>query len=81
MLPALSGAPEYAGASFRIGGATYAHERDGLMWAGRNPANAGQYVLIAAGNSAVETVRLASMPIEDSVWVVTRQGKKTASGF
>ena len=71
----------FDGASFEAGGKTYAHERDGLAWAGVNPANAGQMVVVLAGNSAVETVRLAGVRIDAKVWQVTRKGEIKASGL
>jgi hypothetical protein len=45
---------------FRIGGDTYASERDALLFAGKNPLDQTHMVLVVAGNDALRTVKLAS---------------------
>jgi hypothetical protein len=71
----------FDGASFEMGGKTYAYERDGLAYARVHPEAKKEMILVLAGNSAVETVRLAGIDPESRVWEVTRAGKPVASGF
>jgi len=68
-------------ASFTIDGKTYAHERDGLVCTAANPGNPAEIILVLAGNSAVETVRLAAFEPAPRVWHVTRAGKMVSYGF
>jgi hypothetical protein len=71
----------FDGASFEMGGKTYTHERDGFACARVHPDADKEMILVLAGNSAVETVRLAGIYLEFRVWQVTRAGKIVASGF
>jgi hypothetical protein len=73
---------DYSGAMFRIAGARHASERDALALAATNPLNRRYEVVVLAGNSALETVRLAqtlSFPAVE--YAVYDFGKETASGF
>jgi hypothetical protein len=72
---------KFDGASFEVNGKSFVHGRDGLMWAGVHPENRDALILVLAGNSPVETVRLATLPLADKVWQVTRAGKSVESGF
>jgi len=57
---AISVAPEWEQGVFTAGGKEYASEYDALALAARNPQNEKRMVLVVAGNSALETVRLSS---------------------
>ena len=73
---------DYPGAVFRIGGEQHASERDALALAATNPLDPHRAVLVLAGNSALETVRLAqtlSFPAVE--YAVYDFGKETESGF
>jgi len=73
---------DYSAAVFRIDGATHASERDGLALAASNPLNPQRMVLVLAGNSALETVRLEkSLSFSDVEYAVYDAGKESASGF
>jgi len=71
----------FDGASFTAGGVVHAQAREGLAAAYPHPSNAKEIVLVLAGNSPVETVRLARPQMEGKSWVVTHQGRQVASGF
>ncbi len=68
-------------ATFTIDGRTFAHERDGVSCAAANPGNPAEMILVLAGNSAVETVRLAAFQPAPRVWQVTRAGRMVSYGF
>ena len=73
---------DYPAAVFRIGGTTYSSERESLALAASNPLNARRMVLVLAGNSALETERLArTLSFPDAEYAVYESGKETASGF
>ena len=71
----------YEGATFRLDGAVHASENESLMLAAANPLNSAYMALILAGNSALETVRLASLQPENYEYTVYDAGKRTAFGF
>ncbi len=71
----------YDAAVFRVEGVEHASEKEALMLAAPNPLNRARMVLILAGNSAVETVRLSSASPERCEYAVYREGKRTACGF
>ena len=71
----------FDGAAFTLAGQIYAHERDGVACAAANPANPAEVFVLIAGNSAVETVRLAAFQPQPFTWQVTRQGKSVRTGF
>lgn len=48
---------DYRGAVFKVAGKTYASERNALVFAAKNPADATHMVLVYAGNSPLETAR------------------------
>ena len=73
---------DYAAAVFRIGGAIHSSEGDSLALAASNPLNPHRMVLVLAGNSALETERLArTLSFPDAEYAVYESGKETASGF
>jgi len=72
---------KFDGASFEMGGKTYAHERDGLACAQVHPDNAKEMIIVLAGNSPVETARLAQVSLNSKSWQVTHAGKSVASGY
>jgi hypothetical protein len=47
----------YQGAMFELDGKTFASERDGLVYAAKNPLDSTHMVLVYAGNSPLETSR------------------------
>jgi len=48
---------DYQGAAYRIKDAAYASERNGLVYAAKNPLDAAHMVVVYAGNSALATVQ------------------------
>ena len=72
----------YADASFTIASAQHASEREALALAATNPLNPHRGVLILAGNSALETVRLAqTLSFPAAEYAIYNFGKETVSGF
>ena len=71
----------YQAAVFRVDGLEHASEKEALLLAAPNPLDRARMVLVVAGNSALETVRLASASLEGSEYAVYRDGQRTASGF
>lgn len=67
--------PRFEGASFEVDGKTYADQRDGLAWAGRTRCKNRELAIVLAGNSAVETVRLAEFQPRQKVYAVTNHGQ------
>jgi hypothetical protein len=64
---------KYAGAAFDVGGATHASEREGLLWAAKNPLDASHMALVVAGNDPLRTVK--AMRAQDSAaYVVYEDG-------
>jgi hypothetical protein len=72
---------KFDGASFEMGGKVYSHERNGLALARTHLDNAKEMILVLAGNSPAETVRLSGIEAETKAWQVTLSGKSVASGF
>jgi hypothetical protein len=73
---------DYSAAVFRIDGAQHASERDALALATTNPLNPSHGVFVLAGNSALETVRLAqTLAFPAAEYAVYDFGKEAASGF
>jgi hypothetical protein len=60
---------------------TYPHHRDGLAMIATHPKNRNEIILLLAGNSALETVRLANFDPEATTWHIAHQGKMIHSGF
>ena len=72
---------EYDGAVFTVAKEDHGSERDALVWAAANPLDQKHMVLVIAGNSPVETVRMAEQAPEPVQFVVYRAGKEVSSGF
>ena len=73
---------DYDGAEFHVKNAAHAGGGDALVLAVPNPADAAHAVVVIAGNSALETVRVAqSSPLGDSEYAIWREGKQVDSGF
>jgi hypothetical protein len=66
---------------FTIAGKDHASEKESLAFAAANPLDRKYLVLVLAGNSPLETVRLASVPFENTQYAVFTNGKKTSAGF
>jgi hypothetical protein len=65
---------DYQGAVFRVGGKTYASERDALVYAAKNPVSATHMVLVYAGNSPLETARSLEAA-DDKAAIILNDGK------
>ncbi|MGH9662284.1 MAG: hypothetical protein ACRD96_27285, partial [Bryobacteraceae bacterium] len=73
---------DFEGAAFRIDGADHSSESEALLLAGANPLDRKRMVLVVAGNSALETVRLASAaPLDQWEYAIYDAGKRKAYGF
>jgi hypothetical protein len=72
---------DYDGALFRIDRNEYASETESLALAAANPLDRKRMVLVLAANSALETVRLASLTPARAEFSVFDSGKESASGF
>lgn len=64
---------EFAGASFKIDGATHASEREALLFAAKNPLDPAHMVLVIAGNDALRTVKAINTYGQDT-YVVYEDG-------
>jgi Phospholipase B/Peptidase family M1 domain/Carbohydrate binding domain len=71
----------FDGASFRVDGKEHASEYSGMMLAGTNPLNDKHMVLVVAGNSALQTVKMAEGMPHEGEYTVYINGKPTDSGF
>lgn len=71
---------DYEDAAFHAGGAGYASEREALFLIAANPRNPARFVCVLAGNSPLETVRVASARPGHFAWAVYRDGKEWKSG-
>ena len=69
------------GGLFRVDAKNHASETEALALAATNPLNHRHMVLVLAGNSAVETVRLASVGLGRTEYAIYDSGKETNSGF
>lgn len=69
------------GGTFRMDGEEHASENEALLLSAANPLDRTHMVLVYAGNSALETVRLASISPEQWEFAVYDSGKRTAFGF
>jgi len=72
---------DYPGSAFQIDGGLHTSEREALLFAAKNPLDASHMVVVAAGNAALATVKLAL----NSDWSATEymivDDGKTQSGF
>jgi hypothetical protein len=71
----------YEGAVFRIAGSEHASGKEALALTAPSPLDPARMVLVLAGNSALETVRLASAPLERWSYAVYREGARARSGI
>ena len=71
----------YEQSVFTAGGLTHSSEYEALALAARNPQNTKRMVLVLAGNSALETVRLASNGLAEAEFQVFDSGKSVVEGF
>ncbi len=69
----------YDDAVFEIGGTTYASEGDALIFAAANPLDPKHMVIVMAGNSALETTRLAATSPGSFPYAVFREGTRVAN--
>ena len=72
---------EYEGGSFRMNGKDHALETEALVLAATNPVDPKHMALVLAGNSALETVRLASADVGRAEFAVLDSGHTAESGF
>jgi hypothetical protein len=72
---------EYEQAAFRIDGRDHASENEALMFVAANPLDQRHAVLVMAGNSPLETVRLAGTWPPGSQYAIFDAGRETSSGF
>lgn len=70
-----------AGALFNIGGQDHASETEALILAGTNPLDAQHMVLVFAGNTALETVLLTKVALDDTQYAIFDSGKEISAGF
>jgi hypothetical protein len=71
---------KYQGASFQMDGEVHASEREGLVFAARNPLNAAHMVLVAAGNDALRTVKASRLEAQ-AEYVLLDDGNPPRNGF
>ena len=72
---------DYDRSVFSTDGVMHASEYEALGLAAKNPRDARRMVLVLAGNSALETVRLASGNLAETEFQVFDAGKSTVAGF
>lgn len=72
---------DYHGAEFRIDGNTHPSEYDALILAATNPLEAKRMIVVFAGNTALETVKLASVTPPRAEYAIYTKGKETTAGF
>ena len=71
----------YTGAAFQVNGKTYASERDGLIFAAKNPLAPLHMVLVVAGNDALSTVKAQKTELPDTQFVIVQGTGEPAKGF
>jgi hypothetical protein len=72
---------DYEGANFRLNGKDHASATEGLMFAADNPLDHAHMFLLLAGNSALETVKLAGDRAPAAEFAIFDSGKLAESGF
>ncbi len=72
---------QYDRAVFTAGGKAHGSENEALFWAAANPFDAKHMMLVIAGNSPLETVRLAAQSPQPFQFSVYSSGKEVQSGF
>ncbi|HEY2013909.1 MAG TPA: C45 family autoproteolytic acyltransferase/hydrolase, partial [Bryobacteraceae bacterium] len=71
---------DYQGAGFKIDGDVHASEREGLVFAAKNPLDASHMVAVVAGNDALRTVK-ASRAEAPAEYVLLDDGNPPRTGF
>jgi hypothetical protein len=75
----------WEGEAFQLEGQTYASERNALWLVANHPLNPRRWVIVIAGNAALETVRAVALLAKDSLpdgeYTVLEAGKSIADGF
>jgi hypothetical protein len=71
----------YEGADFRLDGKDHASETEGLMFAAANPMDHSKMFLLVAGNTGLQTVKLASSRPAEAEFGIFDSGKLAESGF
>jgi hypothetical protein len=71
----------YPAGVFRVNGVEHGSEKEALLLAAPNPLDRARMVLVVAGNSALETVRLVTATPESAEYAIYREGRRTESGF
>ncbi|HTS48758.1 MAG TPA: C45 family autoproteolytic acyltransferase/hydrolase [Bryobacteraceae bacterium] len=69
------------GAMFRIRGAAYASETEGLVYAAVNPLDRSHMVLVLAGNDALAMVRMLTAGFPRAEYAIVDSGEQISSGF
>jgi hypothetical protein len=73
---------DYHDGNFRIAGKDHASEKESMAWAAANPLDKQHMALVLAGNSPLETVRLATAARPGrTAYAVFETGAETSSGF
>ncbi len=72
---------DYQGGDFRINGKDHASETEALVFTAANPMDRARMFLLLAGNSALETVKLASARLKPTEFMILDAGRPTESGF
>ena len=73
---------KYDGAAFQAKAGTHGGGTEALVLAAANPLDPKRMVVVIAGNSALETVRVSeAMPFNLSEYAVWLEGRSTESGF
>ncbi|HTS69547.1 MAG TPA: C45 family autoproteolytic acyltransferase/hydrolase [Terriglobia bacterium] len=71
----------YNSAAFRINGETHASEREGLIFAAKNPLDPAHMVLVVAGNGALSTIKTQKADLTADEFVIIRDGEQPIKGF
>lgn len=74
-------AASFDGATFRVDGAEHASEYDGVAIVATNPLNEKHMVLVIAGNSGLQTVKIAKSMPRAGEFAVYTNGTQTESGY
>ena len=72
---------DFEGASFKLGAAEYASEREALVLAARNPLDPTHMVLVIAGNDALRTVKAAEAGAGGAEYLLMDDGNPPHTGF
>jgi hypothetical protein len=70
----------YQGADFKIDGDVHASEREGLVFAAKNPLDASHMAMVVAGNDALRTVKASRLEAQ-AEYVLLDDGNPVRNGF